>query len=266
MSIEPNEVVATRVETDEPVGTGRVLFSIRDMLVLTTVTAVIVVIAPSMKFLVDGISVNAWIISFWSMLVVVMLIARFRGSVRQHVLSRAGNLWASGTVRDLEWQQRLNTVVWLQLVFGLLLMLSMSIWLGLAFGERSNFAFVTPMYIPAIVALQMAIMAIWFLSSAFFSLFWKAYPGQVEFYDRGVCMNGHRFYSWEQIDQLTPSAAYRSSIALTLRPFALFGNTQGHPFTFVIRMPKDGVQKLLVRFGTKHPSDTTSLSSESRMS
>lgn len=253
-------------ENSQAVGYGRVLFSIRDMLVLTTITAVIVVLAPSMKLLVVGISVNAWIIALWSMLVVVILITRFRGTVRRNVLSRAGNLWISGTVRDLEWQQRLHSVVWLQLVFALLLMLSMSIWVGLAFGEQGNLAFVTPMYITVSDALPLVFMAIWFLSSAFFSLFWKVYPGQVEFYDRGVCMNGYRFYAWKQIDQLVPSVAYRSSIALTLRPFALWGRSQGQPYTFVIRMPKDGVQNLLERYGAKHPSGTASSGSESRVS
>jgi hypothetical protein len=142
----------------------------------------------------------------------------------------------------------------------------MSIWVGLAFGERNNSGFFIPMYIPVIVALQMAFMAIWFLSSGFFSLFWKAYPGEVEFYVRGVCMNGHRFYAWEQIEQLTQSVAYQSSIALTLRPLALFGKARGQPYTFVIRMPTGQVQNLLDRYQTMYPSDTTSLISESRVS
>ncbi|MFO0942492.1 MAG: hypothetical protein U0930_17280 [Pirellulales bacterium] len=261
--IDPEDTVATVDESEQPVGTGRVLFSIRDMLILTTVTAVIVVIAPSMKYLVEGISVIAWITAFWSMLIVVMLIARYRGTVRQNVLSRAGNLWARGTVRDLEWQQRLHTVVWLQLVFGLLLLLSMSIWVGLAFGEqqgRNKWAFVMPMFLPVIVVLHMTLMAIWFLSSAFFSLVWKSYPGEVEFYEKGVSIQGHRFYAWDQIEQMLPSEGYRSAIALTVRYFSRFGKTDGQPFTLIVRLPKAEVQSVLERYQSNHAQQISPVS------
>lgn len=226
-------------------GSGRLLFSIRDLIVLTTITAVLLAISPSLKYLVEGISATAWMIAMWMHIVAIGVLTRYWVSVRQRVLTDAGGRRAMGVTEGHSWQRRgFSTAVWLQFVFGSIMTLGSSIWCGLYFGGGGKYSLQSPLFLPLFNTVQCSAISIWFMSSAFFHIASKTIVGQVEFFDRGVCVNGTRFSNWWEVVDLAASKVYPSAVAITM----LWKKRSDLPYLVVVHLPRDQIDQVLAYF------------------
>ncbi|MFO0942493.1 MAG: hypothetical protein U0930_17285 [Pirellulales bacterium] len=244
---QTNDSIAKASEdTDlKSVGKGKLLFSIYEMFILTAGIAVIVGTAPVVSYLSRLISIYAWMVACSTIFIATTIVVNYRSQARKSVLQGAGQKLADGYKRELlwgKWKKSINLILAIVCVaFTLMIAFALSVSFSVPVGPvpRSN-------ALTYVVAVQQSVLAILSSSSVAFNLIWKLGAGQVEFYERGFCISGHRFYPWNQIEQLSPSAIYKSTVTVTLRPYWLFTcRPSRKEVTLVIWVSENTVEQVL---------------------
>lgn len=242
----------------DSLGKGRLRVSIYEMFILTAGIAVIVATAPVVSYVIPPIWSYAWMVACSTVFVVTTVVVNYQSQARKSVLQGAGRKLADGYKREMWWVRRKKSINLIAFLVGLVLVFVVAHALSLIFRtptgnvRRSN-------ALDWVIAIQQFFLASLALSNTVFNLIWKLGTGQVEFYERGFCMSGTRFYAWDQIDQVSRSAIYKSSVTVTLRPYGLFTRRR-YPkeVTLVIRVSDDKVEQVIERFVTSRDLAVTS--------